>query len=105
MNSCVKGKVGEREAAKAWGEAFGRDMTRGQQHAGGADSPDIKGHPGVHIEVKRVERLNLEAAMAQSISEAGAGEVAVVLHRKNRGEWLVTVRLADLPSCAGALMR
>lgn len=100
MNSCVKGKVGEREAAHAWGETFGVSMIRGQQHAGGADSPDIKGQPGVHIEVKRVEKLNLDKAVEQSVSEAGAGEVPIVLHRRNRQGWLVTVRLSDLPRLA-----
>ena len=79
MNACVKGKRAEIEAAKAWSEIFGVPMHRGQQHAGGADSPDIKGQPGVHIEVKRVEKLNLENAMAQSIAESGAGEVPIVL--------------------------
>lgn len=103
INSCVKGKRAEIESAHAWADTFGVPMCRGQQHAGGADSPDIKGQPGVHIEVKRVEKLNLENAMAQSIAESGAGEVPIVLHRKNRGQWLVTVPLEWLPMLTSLL--
>jgi len=103
MNSRNKGCRGEREAAKAWSEIFGVPMIRGQQHAGGADSPDIKGQTGVHVEVKRVEKLNLENAVGQSIAESAVGEIPIVLHRKNRSQWLVTVPLEWLPLLASVL--
>ncbi len=51
--------------------------------------------PGVHLEVKRVERLNVPAAMAQAKRDAGIRS-PVVLHRRSRDEWLATVRLEDL---------
>ena len=57
MNSKQKGGRGEREFA-AFCREQGYDAKRGQQFQGGADSPDVKGLPGIHIEVKRVERLN-----------------------------------------------
>jgi hypothetical protein len=54
---------------------------------------------GLHIECKRVEKLNINKAMDQAVRDA-AGQpgdpVPVVCHRKNRCPWLVTVRLEDL---------
>ena len=88
-----KGARGERELASALRE-YGYDTHRGRQYHGGPDSPDVVGLPGVHIECKRVERLNLHDAMAQAIADAG-NAVPVVIHRKNHCEWLVTMRLSD----------
>jgi hypothetical protein len=34
-------------------------------------------------------------ALATAVAEAG-GKLPVLMHRKNKTEWLVTVRLADL---------
>lgn len=71
---------------------------RGQQFSGGSDSPDVvcEELAGIHWEVKRVERLNIEDAIAQAIRDAGSAKTPIVAHRKNRGEWLATVRLDDL---------
>ena len=51
--------------------------------------------PGVHIECKRVERLNIYDAIEQSKNDARDGENPVVMHRRNRKEWLVTMPLDD----------
>ena len=50
---------------------------------------------GFHIEVKRVERLDLNAAMEQSIRDAAENEIPVVFHRRDRDYWKVTMRLDD----------
>jgi len=97
-----KGKAGEREAAAALSAVLGLPCRRGVQYAGGADSPDVVGLPGVHIEVKRCERLNLGAALAQAETDAG-GRVPIVLHRSNRCPWLVTVALRHLTALVKAL--
>ncbi len=34
------------------------------------EEPDLSGLPGVHIECKRVERLNISQAMAQAVRDA-----------------------------------
>ena len=94
MNSRRKGAVGEREIAKYLRE-HGYDAHRGQQYKGGADSPDVEGLPGFHIEVKRVERLDLNAAMEQSIRDAAENEIPVVFHRRNNDYWKATMRLDD----------
>ncbi len=94
MNSRQKGAAGERELAKAL-RSHGFETRRGQQYCGSNGDADVVGLPGVHIECKRVERLNLEEAMAQSRADARPGEIPVVMHRKNNCKWLVTLSLDD----------
>ncbi len=93
MNSRAKGKRGELELAKVL-RGNGFDSHRGQQFKGSQDSPDVTGIDGIHIECKRVERLNLDEAMEQSIRDAGQ-DTPVVMSRKNGKKWLVTMRLED----------
>ena len=87
-----KGKAGEREVARLCRD-YGYDTTRGQQYSGRGEA-DVVGLPGVHIEVKRVERLNLHAAMEQSIRDA-KGDIPIVVHRMSREPWMVTMRFED----------
>lgn len=94
INGKQKGKRGELELAKKLRE-YGYDTRRSVQYSGANGDADVVGLPGVHIEVKRRERLNLEDAMAQSKHDAREGEIPVVMHRKNNCEWLVTMRLID----------
>lgn len=93
MNSKRKGAVGEREIA-AYLREHGFDAHRGQQYKGSPDSPDVTGLDGFHIEVKRVERLNIYQALAQAIRDCG-NKIPIVIHRRNRDEWKVTMRLDD----------
>ncbi len=95
MNSRSKGKRGELEVVHILREDGHKDARRGQQYRGGADSPDIIGLPGIHGEVKRVERLNLTEAYAQAVLDAGEGEIPTVFHKRNRGEWMATLSLKD----------
>ena len=94
INSRNKGKTGELEIASKLRE-HGYDCRRGQQFSGINGDADVVGLPHVHLEIKRVERLNIEDAMSQSKRDAREGEKPVVMHRKNRCEWLVTMRLDD----------
>lgn len=94
MNSRQKGKRGELELARVLRE-YGYDARRGQQYCGAIGDPDVLGLPGIHIECKRVERLNLADAMAQAKHDARPGEAPAVFHRRNHAEWLVTMRLED----------
>lgn len=89
-----KGKRGERELAGILRE-HGYDCRRGQQFCGKNGDADVSGLPGIHIECKRVERLNLDNAMDQAKKDARPGEIPAVFHRKDRGEWYVTLSLAD----------
>lgn len=98
MNSRNKGKRGELEWA-AFCRQQGYDVHRTQQFCGNTgEASDCVGLPYIHQEVKRVERLNIEDAMAQAVRDAlaaGDGELPIVAHRKNRGEWFVTMRAED----------
>lgn len=89
-----KGKRGERELAKKLRE-YGYDCRRGVQYCGINGDADVIGLPGVHIECKRVERLNFYEAMIQSAHDARSDEVPVVMSRRDNSPWLVTMRLDD----------
>jgi Holliday junction resolvase len=89
-----KGKRGERELASKL-RGYGYDCRRGQQFSGANGDADVVGLPGVHLEVKRTERLSLYDAIAQAISDAREGEIPVVAHRKNNAEWVMIIRLDD----------
>ena len=90
-----KGADGERELATIL-QQHGYDCNRGGSLTFG-EVADITGLPGIHIEVKRVEKLNVVEAMEQSIrdSERMKDGVPTLFHRRNRKPWLVTMRLAD----------
>lgn len=94
INSRTKGANGERELALKLKE-YGYDCRRGQQYCGANGDADVIGLPGIHIECKRVERLNIEDAMTQAIRDKKTSEYPVVFHRKNNCKWLVTMRLED----------
>lgn len=94
INSRDKGARGERELSLKLRE-YGYQTRRGQQFSGINGDADVVGLPGIHIECKRVERLNLYDAIAQAKSDSRDGEVPTVFHRKDRYDWLVTMRLED----------
>lgn len=90
-----KGADGERELAAALRE-YGYDVERGGSLTFG-EVPDLSGLPGIHVEVKRVERLNVGEAMQQALRDAERFQdgAPAVFHRRNRQPWLVTMRLED----------
>lgn len=95
MNSKAKGGRGEREWAEFCREHGFTEARRGVQFKGGFDSPDVTGLPGIHQEIKRVEKLNIHEAMKQSIRDSEGKAIPIVAHRRNREEWLVTMRAED----------
>jgi hypothetical protein len=50
--------------------------------------------PRVFPECKLVNRLNLSEAMKVAVEQC-RGLIPVVFHRRDREEWMVTVRLSD----------
>lgn len=94
MNSRDKGARFERQIANVLKER-GYEARRGQQYCGTNGDADVIGLPGVHIECKAVERLNVSAAYAQSQRDARDGEVPVVVHKKSREPIMITLLLDD----------
>ena len=80
----------EREPLKGCEQVSGKKS----QHKGRAGE---LGLPGIHIEVKRVERLNVPEAMKQAVKDAEKFHdgVPALFHRRSREPWLVTMRLQD----------
>lgn len=95
MNSKKKGKNGELELVHKLQDYGYENVRRSQQYAGINNDADLVNLPGIHIECKRVEKLNLYDAMSQSIHDAKDDEFPAVFHRKNRCDWLVTMKLSD----------
>lgn len=93
VNSREKGKRAERELAKTL-TTYGFDCRRGQQFSG-IEGEDVVGLPFMHIECKNVQKLNLREAMAQSERDAKEDQIPVVMHKKDRKPWLVTLNLED----------
>ena len=95
MNSNQKGKRGEREAAQFL-TSEGFPARRGQQFAGGTDSPDVvcESLSGLHFEVKRTERGNPYDWVSQAQRDCGE-KLPVVLHRRNDHEWLAVMPAKD----------
>lgn len=93
MNSRDKGARGEREWAGLLGTRFPHlEFARGiQTRGGGAEVADVFGLPGYHLEIKRVEKLNIWSALEQAGRDAAAVLTPVVAFRRNHGAWFVAI--------------
>lgn len=97
VNGKKKGAAGEREFAN-FCKNMGFDVRRTAQYNGKEldSKADVIGIPGIHIEVKRVEQLNIHKAMDQAIRDSeGHNEIPIVAHRKNNTKWLITMTAED----------
>lgn len=97
INSKKKGAAGEREFAN-YCKRKGFDVRRTAQYNGKEldSKADVIGIPGIHIEVKRVEKLNIHDAVKQAVRDSkAANEIPIVAHRKNNTDWLITMTADD----------
>jgi hypothetical protein len=95
LNSRAKGRRGENEFVKAhllehWPQAK-RNLDQF-----GDDKRDCVEVAGIHFQVKRVEKLNIWAALDQAISEAAPQDVPVVAFRRNRSAWFGALEMDEL---------
>ena len=95
IKSQRKGRTGELELVRVLND-LGVPAEPGLPMSYGLTA-DIVGVPGIHVECKRVEHLNITEAMSQSIEDSRkfADGLPTVFHRRNRGDWMVTMRLSD----------
>lgn len=104
-----KGKCGELDACTTLNQKFGwrarRTAPMQAGHSGNSDYPDIvvDQAPSLFLEVKRVEKLNVQKALQLAVKQAGR-KCPVLMHRTNRSPlgWLITLRIEDLPRLAHA---
>jgi hypothetical protein len=94
--SRAKGAQGEREAAEYLTGLFKLPVNRTAQYCGARGHADLEGLTGLHVEVKRRQRLYLEAALQQAVNDASVNDVPIVLHRENSKRWKITIYGDDL---------
>ena len=96
INSMQKGARFERSLASKFKD-YGYEARRTAQYCGNTgDASDVVGLPGIHIEAKHQERMQLYDWMDQAKRDsAGTGNLPVVFHKKNNAEILVTMRFDD----------
>ena len=96
-----RGANAERELAALIRDTWGYPVRRGYTFH---HESDLVGLDGIHPEVKRVEKLNIHKAMEQAKEEAIKRDdgLPTVFFRRDRGEWLVCMRLEDWMDLYGA---
>ncbi len=97
INSRQKGKRGELSLCHYLKDEFGWTARRSQQFCGKAGDADIivEELPNIHFEVKAVEKLNLYSAVEQAKADAKDGHLPVVVWKKNRSTWLLTMEMTN----------
>lgn len=96
VNSKQKGARFERQLASRFRD-YGYQARRTAQYCGNTgDASDVVGLPGIHIEAKHQERMQLYDWMAQAKRDASkTGKIPAVFHKKNNAEILVTMEFDD----------
>lgn len=97
-DSRAKGARGERQFRDKCRE-HGWQVRRTAQYCGkSGDAADISGLPGIHVEVKVGGTIRLYDARDQAKRDAeaaGKGDLPIVAHKRDRDEWLITMRADD----------
>ena len=93
INSREKGKRFERKLASILKKDYGYDCRRGQQYCGANGDADVIGLPGLHIEAKHQEKMQLYDWINQAKRDAKDGLLPVVFHKKNNYEILTSMPL------------
>jgi len=92
-----KGAAAEREIVHILRDNGWKDAQRTHDGRAQRARGDIRnGPPGVHIEVKRHEKLNVPAALRQVEADANPLDLPVLVHRPSRQDWCATLPLDEL---------
>lgn len=86
-----KGAQAEREIAKILRGYGFEDARRGMVFC---HESDVVGLPGIHMEIKRQETVDIEKALLQAETEAAIRNdgIPAVFYRKNRQPWRVAMK-------------
>lgn len=97
VNSKQKGARFERLLASKFREYGYSEARRTAQYCGNTgDASDVVGLPGIHVEAKHQEKMQLYDWMDQAKRDsAGKGNIPAVFHKKNDHNILVTMELDD----------
>jgi Holliday junction resolvase len=87
-----KGLRGELEVKQIFADA-GFDV---RSFEGQGDNLVIDGSRLLHLEVKRQETLKMDLWSRQAETECSSGAVPLVVYRRSREPWRVSLRLEDL---------
>lgn len=98
-----KGAAAEREVAAIINDRLGTDLRRTPLSGGMTWKGDIRGWDGMHVEVKRQERLSIPAWVKQAEDDCPEGDIPLVVFRQSREPWRVVIRLDDLLGLAGGM--
>ncbi|MCD8342929.1 MAG: hypothetical protein LUC19_00885 [Oscillospiraceae bacterium] len=95
-SSQKKGRKAELELAGIL-RGYGFEAVRAAEPLNFGNVPDLVGLPNIHIECKRCEQQRLAEWVAQAVadSEKFCDGAPTIFHRRNRGEWLASMRLVD----------
>jgi hypothetical protein len=94
LNSRSKGKRAELELCKMLTPHWPQACRNLDQFS--TDKRDILNVPGLHIQAKHVESLNIWKALNQAITEADPKDVPVVAFKRNRSPWFAALELDEL---------
>lgn len=85
---------------------MGWTVRRSVQFCGRSGDADllVEEHPDLFVECKLVQSLNITETVKRAVKDAGTA-LPAVFHRRDREEWLVTIRLADLPRFMWMMLR
>ena len=100
INSKQKGKRGELEFTHECKKYGFDDVYRTAQFNGKTEDSlgDCEGLEDIHVEVKRVESLNIDKAMEQAVRDTEVKKerkLPAVFHRKNNKQWKCTMYFSD----------
>lgn len=92
----AKGKIGELEVVRLL-RASGWPLAERTSNGRLQGSADIANGPEACLmEVRRRERLNVPAALAEVAEKAGAHDVPVVVHRRSNERWIASLPFDEL---------
>ena len=88
--------------SKSKGVRFERELANELKARGYNGDADVVGLPGIHIEAKRQEKMQLYDWMEQAKRDAKPGKLPAVFHKRNNHGILVTMTFDDWMILYGA---